>query len=349
MSISPRTDRLRPSLELLEARDVPAVLDLTAAGASGAVNEALFQQTNARPTGTGAISSFVRVQGTGVERGYNTDARPLQLNENSSPRFTRSLRLSDVPVVVVDNVAYRQFLLDINQKSSAPLLSLDELQIFLGDRGDLTGYDAGADKLAGRGAVYNLDGAGDSAVLMNYSLNSGSGSGDAFVLVPDRVFASPVADPNVYLYSAFGQTAAANSGFEEWAVLPKTDVTGLGSLAGKVYFDADGDGGFGPGDAGISGVFVTLTGVDDRGNSVHTTAVTGSDGTYRFVNLRPGTYTLTETQPAEYEDGTESAGSLGGSVGGGAGDDFIAGILLMAGQHGTGYDFRERLISQPQS
>ena len=337
--------QLRPRLEILESRDCPtaAPLDLTTAGAYGEVNTALFHQTNAQPTGTGVISSFVRLQGTGLERGYNTDARALQFNENSSPRFTRSLRLNDVPVVLVDGVAYRQFLLDINQTSSSPLLSLDELKIFLGGSGGLTGYDLTTGKLAGLNAVYNLDSGDDHSVLLNYSLNHGSGSGDMTVLIPDRLFASAYGNPNVYLYSTFGQNAAANSGFEEWAVLPNTDVSALGSLAGKVYLDANGNGVFDDGDSGISGVYITLSGIDDRGNTVSLTADTDSLGNYRFANLRPGAYSLTESQPAGYLDGAESLGSLGGEVG----QDVFTNIALFANQSGIGYNFAEVLLPPP--
>ncbi len=332
--------QFRPTLEALDGRDVPAVLNLTAAKSAGVVNTALFQQTDAQPTGTGLISSFVRVQGPGVESGYNTDARPLQFQENASRKFTRSLRLSDVPVSVVDGVGYRQFLLDINQTAASPLLSLDELKIFVGDRGDLTGYDPASGRLAGRDAVYNLDAGGDNSVLMNYSLNHGSGSGDVAVLIPDALFGAAAGDPFVYLYSSFGRTAGANAGFEEWAVLPKSDVSALGSLAGRAYFDANANGSFDAGDAGLAGVFITLTGTDDLGRAVSLTTVTDAAGNYRFAGLRPGTYTLTETQPLDYADGADTVGSLGGDLA----NDMFSNIVLRANQNGTGYDFGELSI-----
>src|SRR5262245_21293305 len=122
-------------LDALEDRLALSTVDLTAAGANGAINGALFQQCDAQPTGTGYIRSFVRVQGANagasVEHGYNTDARPLQFDENNSPQFTRSLRLGDVPLTSNGGTLYREFLLDINQKSSAPLLSLAELRIYV--------------------------------------------------------------------------------------------------------------------------------------------------------------------------------------------------------------------------
>ena len=339
MDATSRTRRpFRPSLETLEGRDVPsATLDLTARGSAGEVNAALFRQSDAQPTGTGLISSFVRLQGGGVEAGYNTDARPLQLQENSSPKFTRSLRLSDVPVSIVGGVGYRQFLLDINQNSASPLLSLDELKIYVGDRGNLTGYDATTGRLAGLDAAYDLDAGGDNSVLMNYSLNHGSGSGDLAVLIPDALFGSAAGNPFVTLYSSFGRTAGSNAGFEEWAVLPKTDVSALGSLAGRVYVDSNFSGAYDAGEPGISGVFVTLTGIDDRGQAVSLTTVTDAGGNYRFSALRPGTYALTETQPAGYLDGAETLGSLGGTLG----SDLFSNIVLRANQNGIDYNFGE--------
>jgi amino acid transporter len=75
-------------------------LDLTAAGSSGFVNGAFFQQTDAQPAGSAYIRSFVRLStNQPIEQGYNTEARQLEFDENSSPQFTRSLLLSDVPVV----------------------------------------------------------------------------------------------------------------------------------------------------------------------------------------------------------------------------------------------------------
>ena len=43
-----------------------------------------------------------------------------------------------------------------------------------------------------------------------------------------------------------------------------------------------------------------------------TATTTNASGAYSFGNLRPGTYTLTETQPAGLLDGKDTAGSLGG-------------------------------------
>jgi hypothetical protein len=214
----------RLQLETLEDRLVPSAtlpdVDLSTKGSVGAINDAIFRQVDAQPTGTGYIDSFVRLQAanakSSVEQGFNTDG-PLQFDENKSRNFTRSLSLGDVPEVNLGGVRYREFLLDINQKSSQPFLSLDELRFFVGGAPDLTGYNAATRQLAGLDAVYDMDAGGDHWVKLNVRLNPGSGKGDMLLYVPSQLFGS---DPSafVYLYSKFGVNISANSGFEEWAV-----------------------------------------------------------------------------------------------------------------------------------
>jgi len=109
------------------------------------------------------------------------------------------------------------------------------------------------------------------------------------------------------------------------------------SISGAVFDDADNDGVVDAGEAGIAGVTITLTGTDDLGNAVSLTTTTAADGTYTFIDLRPGTYTVTETQPAGFLDGIDSAGSAGGVVGA----DTVTSIVLGAGVPATGYTFAE--------
>ena len=67
--------------------------------------------------------------------------------------------------------------------------------------------------------------------------------------------------------------------------------------------------GAGPGQPGIAGVTLYLNGLDDRANSVNASTTTGSTGAYSFTGLRPGTYTVTDSQPAGYLPGKVVAGS----------------------------------------
>jgi hypothetical protein len=334
--------KFRPAVEQMEERMVPAVLDLTTAGAQGVINNAVFQQTATQPTGSGVIHSFVRLFGTGnaaVEQGYNTDARPLQFDENNSPVFTRSLQLSQVPIVQYNGVSYREFLLDINQKHSSPQVSLDELRIYVGNAPDLLGYDPTSQQLAGLTATYDMG--GGNSVLLNAALSHGSGSGDMFFLVPDAQLTA-AGGTYVYLYSKFGATVSANGGYEEWAVVGQNT---LGSLSGYVYFDQNNSDTLNA-VSGIPDVLVTLNGQDNQGNVITWSQWTDANGFYLFSGLQAGNYTITETTPANY---TAEMGSLGTAGGAAASYTQFTNIVLGAGVIGQNYDFLNILNMTPVS
>jgi|GEM_PF-850846 len=111
------------------------------------------------------------------------------------------------------------------------------------------------------------------------------------------------------------------------------------SFSGTVYHDRNNNGVINSGEAFIANVTVTLTGTDDRGNAVNVSTTTDSSGNYSFGTLRPGTYTLTETQPANYEDGIDTPGTANGTA---VPPDSIANITLGTGTAATGYNFGER-------
>ncbi|MBI3823797.1 MAG: hypothetical protein HY289_14095 [Planctomycetes bacterium] len=322
------------AVEALEDRCVPSgapTVNLTAANTIGMVNGAIFRQADPQPTGTGVIDSFVRIQTANgkatVEQGFNTDARPLQFDEKNSPQFTRSLRLGSVPTVTIGNVAYREFLLDVNEKASAPLVSLDQLRIHLGSTGDLTSLPGAP--------IYDFDAGSDHWVELNARLTHGSGSGDMFLYVPSRAFGN---DPSkyVYLYSRFGDNVAAGSGFEEWAVgahgaALTTDNTA--SISGATINNAD--------QTGIAGVPLTLTSADSLGNTItFTTASQGASGAYSFTNLFAGTYTVSAGTVAGFANDSVVVGTVNNVIDGTAsGTSAITSIVLHSGDAGVNYDF----------
>lgn len=87
----------------------------------------------------------------------------------------------------------------------------------------------------------------------------------------------------------------------------------LGSLAGRVHVDTNGNCLQDPGELALQGVTITL--IDQNGNTRTTT--TGIDGTYKFEDLFAGTYSVIETQPALYFNGVQTVGS-------GSGDSSVA-------------------------
>ncbi|HEV8604245.1 MAG TPA: PEP-CTERM sorting domain-containing protein [Tepidisphaeraceae bacterium] len=190
------------------------LVDLTTAGSSGIINGAIYQQVQPQPTGTGTLNTFLRMQRNGVEQGFNTDFRPTLFDEMND---STSLLLSRAPKVTIDGTIYREFLLDINENNSSPLLSLNDVEIFLGIQPDAAGF-------ANLGTmVYKMDAAANNSVKLDSSLNNGSGSGDMLLYVPDSNFAD-VTGPYVYLFSRFGQAipndnsdVTSDGGFEEWS------------------------------------------------------------------------------------------------------------------------------------
>src|SRR5262249_14197903 len=107
-------------------------------------------------------------------------------------------------------------------------------------------------------------------------------------------------------------------------------------LSGYVYVDANNNGVKDGSESGISGTQVTLSGTDDLG-PVSRTATTDSSGFYQFTNLRPGTYSINETQPSNYLDGKDTIGSQGGT----AGNDQLSSIALASNVQGINNNFGE--------
>jgi hypothetical protein len=82
------------------------------------------------------------------------------------------------------------------------------------------------------------------------------------------------------------------------------------SVSGKVFVDADGNGAQNGTEMGISGVAVHLSGKTDEGATVAGKLVyTDTTGAYSFLNLAPGTYSVTEDKPVLYGAATTHIGS----------------------------------------
>jgi len=210
-------------------------LYLYSSDASVTANGAVFQSTNIQPTGTGVIDPFLTIQRKGTEQGYNTDGK-FQFDEKRVA-YTNALPLNSLQAVTINGVAYYQFLLDINENKTdtGRFLSMDKVQVYLGNTDSPTAFVKNGD-FAGfktpSTLVYDLDGAGDKTIELDYSLNRGSGSGDMFMYIPKASFDAAFASTGygyVYLYSAFGDPNGSDAGFEEWAALQKKTESGGGN------------------------------------------------------------------------------------------------------------------------
>lgn len=220
------------------AEGLAAIVDLVN-GTNGTANGALFYRADFQPAGTGVLNSFVRVQHDngpsnndhspeGEQQGYNTSGRPVQYDELTDPNYTRNLRFSEIPVVEIAGVPYKEFILDINEPNGngANLLSLDQVHIYTSPTGSQIGLESTLGTLRYSLGAF-LD---ENVVTLDYDLNSGSGQGDMRMYVPLANFAGTGANEFVYLYSYFGHLSEdheTGAGFEEWAVIPEPSAAAL--------------------------------------------------------------------------------------------------------------------------
>ena len=229
------------------------ILDITVPGAILDLYGALFYQIDPTATGTGNINSFVRLNAVDDQaKGYNTTVGGVFDNtSDATHNHELPLSLFAPPIIKLNNVNYREFLLDIAEPGNANKLeSLDEIQVFLSSdpNQSVETLTSGIVDLSDRVLLFRLDDNGvDSWIKLDATLNSGNGSGDMFMYIPNQLFVDALAaHPTytyVYLYSQFGLqggTLLDQGSFDEWAVrkdiAPPCDATpeGCGGGPGPV-------------------------------------------------------------------------------------------------------------------
>ncbi|EEF62397.1 hypothetical protein Cflav_PD5032 [Pedosphaera parvula Ellin514] len=196
----------------------PITIDLTTAGSSGTANGAIFNQINVQSTGTGVLDPFLRIQQTGTESGYNTSVgTPL---DDKAGIWTHDLQLGSLGTVTQNGVSYYKFILDVNETKPGALISLNNFKLY--ERGSALSVANTLANLTSTSTLkFDMDGAGDTTVNINYALNSGSGSGDISVLVPVSALGVD-GSQYLYLYTSFGSPYGSDAGFEEWAAVQGT-------------------------------------------------------------------------------------------------------------------------------
>jgi hypothetical protein len=108
------------------------------------------------------------------------------------------------------------------------------------------------------------------------------------------------------------------------------------SISGLAYVDNNGNGKLDGSDSELAGAIITLT--DSAGNVISTTT-TDASGSYSFNNLPAGTYTISAFPPGGYTNSATNVGTVNGVPDGVAGNGSVTGVVLQAGNQGSGYDF----------
>ncbi len=124
---------------------------------------------------------------------------------------------------------------------------------------------------------------------------------------------------------------------------PSSDTA---SLSGHVYFDADFDGSRDVGEGGLSNWTIILTGTDSLGHDVRLTAKTDPSGLYTFSGLQAGTYQVSVVSDPSWMYTGSTVGKVGDSTDGVVmADGSIGSIILRAADSGMDYDFGEVMFA----
>ncbi|MGH2454930.1 MAG: hypothetical protein ACRDHD_01540, partial [Candidatus Limnocylindria bacterium] len=150
-------------------------------------------------SGSGIFESFLQTQDDPSEEGYNTDG-VKEFDTGSSPTFNHAILVSEIPVVTCESldgltthagICWELFA-DINDSNAndpaAAQIQLTELEIWLTDDDEITGYDqTGAGFGVDADLVYDFEG----NIFIN-DVNQGSGRGDMRYLIPIDDLSLPI-------------------------------------------------------------------------------------------------------------------------------------------------------------
>ena len=119
-----------------------------------------------------------------------------------------------------------------------------------------------------------------------------------YVLPEHAVFARTSAGGNTITGEGTGTSAPFGMKSGDEVQGPVCGALTLGRIEGLAWMDHDGDGDRGGDEESAGGITVTLT--PSRSELEEITATTGEDGAFQLNDLRPDTYTLTVSAPAQY-------------------------------------------------
>ncbi|MFA8444088.1 SdrD B-like domain-containing protein [Yoonia sp.] len=137
------------------------------------------------------------------------------------------------------------------------------------------------------------------------------------IIIPVRVTAV-----DSYPQTFTNEAVVSTSSIERGTALNNNEAEGdvdvvSSTIAGNIYRDFDDDQNKDTGDTDISGVPVTLTGTNSRGETIAPITInTDVNGNFLFEDLEEGIYTITRGDPGEpyLVDGTNTAGEIDGGA-----------------------------------
>lgn len=215
-----------------------AVIDLLTANTSQPGPLGSVYKQVGTGSGTGNFDPFLTLNNgnNAVLEGYNTDQKNNLFYPDTSAVAagrTHSLTFGQLRYLEINlgggTQKYLRFSLDINEANSAAAkyLALNDFKIFAPPGAGFATYNGSLSGLGG--AIYDLDDGGvDRTVLLDYGLQTGSGTSDLDLFVPLSLFAGVPLDRSIVIYSKFGDTNGVSypgidsslwkedSGFEEW-------------------------------------------------------------------------------------------------------------------------------------
>jgi uncharacterized repeat protein (TIGR01451 family) len=295
-----------PGITLGAAASASATLNFTVnAGASGTItNTATVPDNSGR--GENDITN-------------NSGSVPITVVPQADVRIAKTVSLAQAQVG--SNLTYTITVTNSGPSSATGIVVTDTLPAGV----TFTSGTGPGGELTAVGGVVTIDG----GTLANNgtftaTINGTVAAGAAVTQTNTATVTATTADTN----------ATNNSATAVTAVDPLTST-----IAGFVYVDANSNGTRDTGEVGIAGVQITLTGTDTLGNAVNRAVTTDNTGQYLISNLAAGTYTVRETQPAGFRDGSESVGTGATAT---AGDDVFTALGLGVDTDAANFNFGER-------
>ena len=266
---------------------------------------AIFQEwTLNGSTGTGVFNPFLQVNGANdnIVKGFNTNGTL----EFSTTEPTYAVTLAELPIEVVGNISYREFMLDSNQNKGGggenQQLTWDQLKVYQTNNSLIN-----STQLAGLTPIWDLDSGADRYIRFDGEWGAGSGKGDMRILIPASLFSSSYTYVIAWVQFGGDATWPNNDGFEEFGYIIKPtgclQITKSLSIPVGVLL-APLDGTFTVNVANATAGYsqdVTFTMVDGVITSTNPVTLSG---------LTPGNYTLTETGLPPYWVATGGLGNV---------------------------------------